>query len=322
MNDLTWQDVLDVQIGLSEWMRSVDGRTFGAGYFRSAFRAGEWNGETTEEGALARGAMWADRVGVQTFNAEPVFIEPDMMTVVEAAISGFVPEPLVETDLITPSGLLVLPRSMWLTDPKGKRMSWRAALWYATPKGIDLVLFHDPWEARDEFDEYIRPDTPMLPTHVVPWRYGALGPGVLDPEESKGIYGPDSWHDAPTATTVHETTQQVHRQVQAIWRLLQQHLADVASMRPARPYAKRARLAKLPHEHVTIVRLRRPPQEREPGEPSIVAWTHRWIVGGHWRNQPYKSLGISRQIWISPYVKGPEALELIVPKARIFQLVR
>jgi hypothetical protein len=38
-----------------------------------------------------------------------------------------------------------------------------------------------------------------------------------------------------------------------------------------------------------------------------VAWTHRWMVRGHWRLQPHgPKRSLRRTIWIDPYVKGPE----------------
>ena len=51
---------------------------------------------------------------------------------------------------------------------------------------------------------------------------------------------------------------------------------------------------------------------RREGEP--VNWTHRWLVDGFWRSQWFPSLGRHRQIWISPYVKGPEDLPLVIKK--------
>jgi hypothetical protein len=79
----------------------------------------------------------------------------------------------------------------------------------------------------------------------------------------------------------------------------------------------------MPEKRVTVVRLRRTYEEK-PGEyePGSVDWTHRWIVGGHWRNQWYQSEQIHRQIWISPYVKGPDELPLVINKARVFEFVR
>jgi len=38
-----------------------------------------------------------------------------------------------------------------------------------------------------------------------------------------------------------------------------------------------------------------------------VAWSHRWMVRGHWRLQPYGAERKLRRLkWIDPYVKGPE----------------
>lgn len=48
-----------------------------------------------------------------------------------------------------------------------------------------------------------------------------------------------------------------------------------------------------------------------------VEWRHRWMVRGHWRNQPYPSLGegVTKPVWIAPYLKGPDgAPVLTTPK--------
>jgi hypothetical protein len=64
-----------------------------------------------------------------------------------------------------------------------------------------------------------------------------------------------------------------------------------------------------------VIELRRPTsREADPdGERSRdVNWTHRWIVGGHWRQQWYPSIGGHRQRWIGAYEKGPENLPLVI----------
>lgn len=61
------------------------------------------------------------------------------------------------------------------------------------------------------------------------------------------------------------------------------------------------------NDDVTCVILRNPisrPHE-ETGEHRSVEWSHRWIVSGHIRNQPYPSEGVTRPIYIPPHVKGP-----------------
>ncbi|MDE2103062.1 MAG: hypothetical protein KGL39_37805 [Patescibacteria group bacterium] len=50
-------------------------------------------------------------------------------------------------------------------------------------------------------------------------------------------------------------------------------------------------------------------------------YDHRWLVSGHWRNQWYPSFNGHRQIWIQPYVKGPEEMPL-EPQRRVFSVTR
>jgi hypothetical protein len=39
---------------------------------------------------------------------------------------------------------------------------------------------------------------------------------------------------------------------------------------------------------------------------------HRWIVSGHWRNQPYgPGNKLRRPVWVKPHVKGPEGAPML-----------
>lgn len=306
-----WQDVLDIQLEIHSFLTSENGREFAEGWWGSqqgpdGERPGI-DGLHTDEEIRQEARLWATFVGVGVFNAEGVYIDPDMMTVVEAAVAGFHGEPLIESDLITQCGLMVLPRAMTIRPlERGVPLGWSCAFWQVVPTGVALLLLHDQLEP-DELDrrnpehaQRIRKVTRWLPTHYAHWKWGEMHPNFAS---SSGAYD----------TQV---------QMQGIWRLLNQTLAVRTKERPPRGFLKRAQKAKLPTEHVTIVRLRRPRQEPEPGDPVIVHWSHRWVVGGHWRNQWYPSISMHRQIWISPYVKGPDELPLVVNKARIFALVR
>lgn len=79
--------------------------------------------------------------------------------------------------------------------------------------------------------------------------------------------------------------------------------------------------APLPSE-VKVIQLRRvEPQQHSTGtanEP--IDWSCRWIVGGHWRNQPYKER--RKLIYIMPYVKGPADKPLKVPTHTVYQVNR
>jgi hypothetical protein len=65
---------------------------------------------------------------------------------------------------------------------------------------------------------------------------------------------------------------------------------------------------------VQIITLRRPaPPAGSPAGPGhAVAWSHQWIVSGHWRNQKVREG--HRLTWIEAYVKGPEGLPLVADR--------
>jgi len=108
------------------------------------------------------------------------------------------------------------------------------------------------------------------------------------------------------------------------FRLCQQTIAVPHRQRVARPTWKRARKSWKDIKEVVVFTLRRAKNATGyEGEERDVEWSHRWLVQGHWRNQPYKDGDgtIYKQIWIAPYVKGPDDKPLIL-KRRAFELVR
>lgn len=56
---------------------------------------------------------------------------------------------------------------------------------------------------------------------------------------------------------------------------------------------------------VRVIRLREPATRSRSGAGSDVEWSHRWIVGEHWRNQWYPASGQHRPKLIHAYQKGP-----------------
>jgi hypothetical protein len=72
-----------------------------------------------------------------------------------------------------------------------------------------------------------------------------------------------------------------------------------------------------------IVSLRRMEQERQSeGISRLVDWQWQWVVRGHWRLQPYQTLGDYKWIFIEAYVKGPDAKPLKPFGRTIFKAVR
>jgi hypothetical protein len=73
---------------------------------------------------------------------------------------------------------------------------------------------------------------------------------------------------------------------------------------------------------VKVIQLRRHESEHHesPVNSRPVDWSCRWIVNGHWRNQPYKDK--HELIYIMPYVKGPEDQPLKVPSHTVYAVNR
>lgn len=109
----------------------------------------------------------------------------------------------------------------------------------------------------------------------------------------------------------------------ATWTLMQQALSVSQRIPVDRPERRRCARVGLPQD-VLIVRLRRrsiDADEQEEPESSGVNWSHRWLVGGHWRNQWLPSRAAHRLQWIAGYVKGPAHKPLVV-KDRVTAWVR
>ena len=100
------------------------------------------------------------------------------------------------------------------------------------------------------------------------------------------------------------------------WLLMQQpQLVERTVERPERSVRRAYARAGRPDPEVSVVELRRqylPKDEDAGGERSSRRYRHRWVVSGHWRNQPYgRDRSLRRQTWVPAYVKGPEGAPLL-----------
>lgn len=103
--------------------------------------------------------------------------------------------------------------------------------------------------------------------------------------------------------------------LRATWLLMTQPgITDVAAEHLPRQARRRAEREGYQAEPVQVVRLRAHPGAREQhggdsGEGR--GYTVRWMVRGHWRQQPYGPQRSKRRpTWINPHVKGPEGAPL------------
>lgn len=114
-----------------------------------------------------------------------------------------------------------------------------------------------------------------------------------------------------------ETTNTV-RYAHALWLLLGQTITRVEQEEIPRAAQKHIGRMEIPGR-VSVITLRRTAGSRSEGE-SAVQWSHRWVVRGHWRWQPYADGRVER-IWIHPFIKGPPGLPFAVTQ-HVYQLSR
>lgn len=159
--------------------------------------------------------------------------------------------------------------------------------------------------------------TPYGPLAASSWRFSINA-------NLKALLASDAYD--PLDGETRPTSQQfamVCRFVLAAGAWLKQRIAVVNS-----GHVERHRRKQLQREYglavsdVKVVQLRR--FDNQPNNQTVdtntVDWSCRWVVNGHWRNQPYKHE--RRLIYIMPYVKGPSDKPLRASTATIYSVSR
>ena len=117
----------------------------------------------------------------------------------------------------------------------------------------------------------------------------------------------------------------IRRLIHTYFLILSQTITAKTPERGDRAQRRRLERENLPSEVLVIQFRKTRYTSAEGGEERNVNWSHRWIVGGHWRWQPYKDPAsggeIKKRIWISPYVKGPDDKPLKT-KERVYVLAK
>jgi hypothetical protein len=303
-----WVRAAEVQLETYRWITSPAGW----GYVR------QWIG--AEKAAEPDKGNFYDMLSYaeasKLLTASAIWVSPEMCDIVAAAREGFQPETLEADDFIVHTGFCYFAKPLYMFDRNHRTVSIGAMTWCPVvmqdhpsgapdTNGISITLYSSTRAEEDDYsDAHARFralfGTELTPLHLTAVEFGdPLDEGhMLD---DKGHYtGADEWW----------------KTVQTTLRLMQQRVAvshDERLPRATRRRLEREGMGQV--EEVLIVRLRRPMTHHngEIGDtPS--EWTHRWIVDGHWRNQWYPSIHKHRQIWISPYVKGPEDKPLVVKR--------
>jgi hypothetical protein len=331
---VNWHDAADAKLAIHDFWGSEHGERAALG-FSSALAEDNPNSLS-----LYRHLNHLEKLVMS--RSEPIWVAPDIMDIVEVAQESFQPEPFLESDLITTSGFVLLPRAVKVPDAQGKTVTFRAFSWYPTTgpapgegngdqivQGVWMSFYSHIDDIDDEDGGYALKAAvekeQSFNGYISQWVFlhGMVVPFGMSPTEWKdNAFRKEGYTDE----TMQNATESWWRFVQTLLRLSMQHLSERTQVRWPRNVRRRAQRSGLeldPEDPITVITLRRPRSKGNgDGEGEPVNWTKRWIVGAHWRNQWYPSLGIHRQIYIFDYVKGPEHLPLAVRKGRVWNFVR
>lgn len=261
--------------------------------------------------ARTRGAFAgasADMVARHLDAAGLYWVAPDMAALAVAAGRRLEVARWSSADRPASCGLLVFdggagsaPASQVALDgdrPVPGELPVDAVTWGPMEGGCALAL----WTSRDRLERPDNPVDPEVTPPLVPMLGGWLPAGENVP---LGADLPEQLALVPTVVAA----------LAAAWLLMEQPL--LAERRPVevdrqvrRAYGRAGREA----PEVTIVELRHRYRPTVPAdEPGAQArYQHRWVVSGHWRDQPHgPGRALRRRIWIADHIKGPDGAPLL-----------
>lgn len=126
---------------------------------------------------------------------------------------------------------------------------------------------------------------------------------------------PDEIQEEPPAGGVYDriASRDINRYLSALFVLArQENISQVTEQQATRAEWRRAQRAGLPLDPVRIIDVRRA-HRTSTGNHHDVEWSHRWIVRGHWRQQPVGPGRTQRRpTWVPAHVKGPDDKPLVV----------
>lgn len=231
--------------------------------------------------------------------AELWYIAGDMLDLVEAAASG-VPADTLASECAPPSltdtpGFAVLEKP-WVSVAEDEivsdarpfeitALSWSYAHLLGVPMLVVTTYGHTVME-RTTLDLW-------APIGRTEW----MMPEPLEYDEQRDLLRPK----------VLVSVTEDRRFIAAFFALIhQQGLAHMQRVEPTRTVRRQQARAGYDDSTVKLVTLRRLTYTDSSDDSEARQYTHRWIVNGHWRNQPYGPGRTQRRLtYIAPHIKGP-----------------
>lgn len=332
--------VLDEQISLLAYSQNARYQEYLKGYLKDVWdkQPSHWSNATPEARA-ARLREYSEMIPLALKAAYAYHVSDDMLSLANWAGHGLPQDVTFDPEMLpTQVGFLMFERGMLIPEVWGRETYIHALMWQhgrvtsQGKPGVRLTGFVDINDRRDEVNQIIWKDG-TAPKIIAQCGHLQLSLSVEigydDPQPSEEVidqayiersleiekdskFGP-AWSTTDGLTPI-KVADNWLRTIIAIFELMNQTITDVHEEEPDRAGRKRARRMGLP-DRVTVIHLRRTDSARHEGE-SDVEWQHRWIVRGHWRNQPIGPRSAEEQeykrIWINPFTKGPDGAPLIV----------
>lgn len=269
---------------------------------------------------------------------ETHYVSHSVQQSVLAAAETMETEPLFETDLPCPAGVIVFEYPLMTNDlhpdtgetVEGLLMPVRAMSWSVSNvtktdgtvgPGICYSMYTEAESYKKfycaTYSELIGPD-PDLPDLMA----GATELHQWLTDTSGWMFG-SQWDSARYG----EGVTFIRRFLLAYFRWTWQRILVPTPYQPNRAERKWVARVKppLPDGHIKVLRLRREVEhERQYGTEYQGVYDHQFLVRGHWRRQWYKTLGPAktetgefnaeshRLVWVEPFVKGNPNGPLVV----------
>lgn len=262
--------------------------------------------------------------------ADAYWVSTDMMDLVNFANKSLDDFTRFGADVPpSPYGIVYLNKPLEFTELRGRTMKIHMMMWWPVSlkndkRGIAFTGFtdmHDP----DQITDLLVRDGIDIQTlgrwhlnHFDMWEVNSrVGPEFVPVDEATR----SSSSLADSTQVIWPYSFNLPRWLTTYWTMMNQTVV-VSSREPAeRLTARRVRRYKIP-EHVTVVQLRRRESDKEHVGETSVEWQHRWMVRGHWRNQPCgEGRHDVKRIWIHPFIKGPADKPLIQTE-KVYALTR
>jgi hypothetical protein len=244
-------------------------------------------------------ASGLDALAVNLEAADLFWVQQDMAALAMHAGQQLAAARWATADRPSPCGLLFWQDGIGHMSGYGVDIPVEACAWGPYDGGMMLWLLM----SRDRLVAEMRSDYTLITEEVPPLVpvFGSALPVTDEP--------------LPMAEVPAQLPQPIVAALASAWLLMQQPLLiDRTRERADKPTARAYARDGLPAPEVTVVDLRRQytPQDRDPDAGSSRHYKHRWIVSGHWRNQPYgPGQSLRRQTWVPSHVKGPEGAPLL-----------